>query len=112
MFIVLIRRTCPGLNENILTPIRLQALNTSRPCFLLMVWSPVIVRGCGLSILAVTEVHLHFSCPKVSDRLLYQSEAEQLVLERGLVVEGPEIPLSVFLGAPLESRVSKMFLTI
>ena len=40
----------------------------------------------------------------MSDRLLYQSEAEQLVPERGFDVVQPEVPFSVFLG-PLESRV-------
>ena len=43
------------------------------------------VRGRRLSVVAVVEVRLHFNCPKMSDRLLYQSEAEHLVLERGLV---------------------------
>ena len=38
----------------------------------------------------------------MSDRLLYQSEAEQLVLEQGFVVTEPEVPL------PLESRVDFM----
>ena len=33
------------------------------------------------------------------DRLLYQSEAEQLVLERGLVVAEPEVPFFRFSGA-------------
>ena len=32
------------------------------------------------------------------DRLLYQSEAEQLVPERGLVVVEPEVPFPFFLG--------------
>ena len=35
----------------------------------------------------------------MSDRLLYQSEAEQLVLERGLVVAEPEVLFSIFVGA-------------
>ena len=38
----------------------------------------------------------------MSDRLLYQSEAEQLVLERGLIVAKPEFP--IFPGPP-EFRV-------
>ena len=46
---------------------------------------------------AAVEVHLRFSCPKMSDRLLYQSEAGQLVLERGLVVAEPEVPVFPFL---------------
>ena len=33
------------------------------------------------------------------DRLLYQSEAEQLVPEGGLVIGEPEVLFSVFLGA-------------
>ena len=57
-----------------------------------LIWSPLTVRGCRLSVVAVVEVRLHFSCPKMSDRLLYQSEAEQLVLERGLVVEETDVP--------------------
>ena len=40
----------------------------------------------------------------MSDRLLFQSEAEQLVLERGLGLAEPEVPSFRFLG-PLESRV-------
>ena len=35
----------------------------------------------------------------MSDRLLYQSETEQLVLERGIIVAEPEVPFSRFLGA-------------
>ena len=58
------------------------------------------------SVVAVIEIRLHFSCPNMSDRLLYQSEAEQLMLERGLVV-----PFSRFLGASgiqgTKSRISK-----
>ena len=45
----------------------------------------------------VLEVRLHFSCSKMSDRLLYQSDSEQLVLERGLVVMEPEVHFAVFL---------------
>ena len=41
---------------------------------------------------------LHFSCSKMPERLLYQSEAEQLVPERGLAVVETEVPFSVFLG--------------
>ena len=56
------------------------------------------VRGCRLSVVAVVEVRLHFNCPEMSERLL--SEAEQLVLERGLVVVEPEVRFfSVYLGA-------------
>ena len=40
---------------------------------------------------SVQLIRLNFSCPKLSDRLLYQSEAEQLVLERGLVAAEPEV---------------------
>ena len=40
----------------------------------------------------------HFSCPKMPDRLLYQSEAWQLLPERGLVVVEPEVPFSVLAG--------------
>ena len=50
----------------------------------------------SLSVVPVVEVRLHFSCPKMSDRLLYQTEVEQLVLERGLVVAEPEVPLFRF----------------
>ena len=38
----------------------------------------------------------------MSDRLLYQSEAEQLVLERGFVVAEPEVP---FFWGPLKSGI-------
>ena len=34
----------------------------------------------------------------MSDRLLYQSEAEQLVSERGLVIAEPEVPSFRFSG--------------
>ena len=109
MFIVLIRRTWPGLHENILTPARLQALRTSGRCFSLMIWSPLTVRACRLSVVAVVKVPLHFSCPKMPDRLPYQSQDEQLVLEQGLVVAGPEVQFFCVLrasGIPgLESRV-------
>ena len=47
---------------------------------------------------------LHFSCPKMLDRALYKSEADQLVPERGLVVVEPEARFQFFWG-PLESRV-------
>ena len=56
-----------------------------------LIWSPLTVGGCRLSVVAVVEVRLHFSCPKMFDRLLYQSEAEKLVLERDLVVTEPEV---------------------
>ena len=39
MFVVLIRRTCHGVHENISIPIKLQALRMSGRCFLLMIWS-------------------------------------------------------------------------
>ena len=61
-----------------------------------LIWSPLTVRGCRLSVVAVAEVGLHFSCPKMSDRLLHQNEAEQLVLERGLVVAEPDVPFFRF----------------
>ena len=62
-------------------------------------------------VVAVVEVLLHFSCPKMSDRLLYQSEAEQLVLERGLVVMEREVPFSRCLGASgIQGRSVKIFL--
>ena len=96
MFTALIRKTCPGLHENI--------VRTSGRCFSLMIWSPLTVRGWRLSVVAVVEVRLHFSCQKVSNRLLYESEAEQLVLGRGLVVTEPEVPFFRFQG-PLESRL-------
>ena len=51
--------------------------------------------GCRMSL---SQRCLHFSCPKMSDRLLYQSEAEQLVPERSLVFVEPEVLFSVFLG--------------
>ena len=92
MFILRIRRICPGLHWIILTPVRLQALRTMDRCFSLMIWSPLTVRGCRPSVVAVVEVRMHFSCPKMFNRLLYQNEAEQLVLERGLVVAEPEVP--------------------
>ena len=38
MFIVQIR-TCPGLHENSLTPVRLCVLRMSGHCFSLMIWS-------------------------------------------------------------------------
>ena len=40
---------------------------------------------------------------KVTDRLLYQSEAEQLVPERGLVVAESEVPFSVILKSKVKS---------
>ena len=83
----------PGLHENILTPIKLEALRMSGRC---LIWSPLTARGCRLSVAGVVEVRLHFSCPKMSDRLPYQSEVEQLVLERGLVVAKPVVPFSRF----------------
>ena len=43
----------------------------------------------------------------MSDKLLNQSEAEQLVLERGLIVAEPEVPFVSFFEGPLESRVDK-----
>ena len=64
-----------------------------------LIWSPLTVRCFRLSVVAVVEVCLHFSCPKISDRLPYQSEAGQLVLERGLVVAEPKVPFFIFLGA-------------
>ena len=63
-----------------------------------LIWSHLTVRGCRLSVVAVVEVRFHFSCPKMSDRLLYQTEAEQLMLERGLVVAEPEVPFFRFSG--------------
>ena len=78
--------------------------------FSLMIWSPLTVRRCRLSVVAVVEVSLHFSCPNMSDRLLYQSEAEQLV---ALSSWYQRFRFSVLLGA-LESRVIgpfKKFLT-
>ena len=81
-------------------------IRTSNCCFSLMTWSPLTVRGCRLSVVIVVKVRLHFSCPKTSDRLLYQSEAEQLLLERGLVVAEPEVPFfRDFFQGPLESMV-------
>ena len=44
-------------------------------------------------------------------RLLYQSEAEQLVLERGLVVAEPEVPFFPFLGTS-GSRVHQRMLRL
>ena len=65
-----------------------------------MISSPLTVRSWRLSVVVVVGIRLHISCPKMSDRLL--SEAEQLVLERGLVVAEPEpliFSFFVFLGA-------------
>ena len=72
-----------------------------------LIWSPLTVRGRRLSVVAVVEVCLHFSCPKMFDRLLYQSEAEQLVLKRDLVIEEPEIPLFRFSRASGIQGISK-----
>ena len=58
--------------------------------------------------MSLTQRCLYFSCPKMPDRLLYQSEAEQMVPERGLVVVEPEVPFSVFLGT---SRIQGTFCT-
>ena len=62
-----------------------------------MIWSLLTVRGYRLSVAAVEEVLLHLSCPKMPDRLLYQSETEQLVLERDIVVAEPEVHFTIFL---------------
>ena len=61
-----------------------------------LIWSPLTVIGCRLSVVAVVEVS------KMSDRSLYQSEAEELVLERGLVIAELEVPFSRFQGPLFE----------
>ena len=47
-------------------------------------------------VVVVVKEHLYFSCPKMSDRLLYQSEAAHVVLERSLGFAEPEAPFLRF----------------
>ena len=45
----------------------------------------------------------------MSDRLLYESEDQQLVLERGLVVAEPEVPFPILVyWGSLESRAGDL----
>ena len=112
MFVVLIRRTCPGLYRNILTPIKaifhwtefsarndiFFSLNTNWRRVGVKRQKKILFRPMENSPKALSsndEMPLFFTddlvtsdcqklqtlgCPKMSDRLPYQSEAEQLVL--------------------------------
>ena len=93
MLMVLIRRTYPRFHANILNSYKALSSKNEWPLF----FTDDLVTSYCQRLQAVVgyrcqRVTLHFSCPKTPDRLSYQSEAEQLVLERGHVVAEPEVP--------------------
>ena len=104
MFIVLIRRTWPGLHENILTPARLQALRTSGRCFSLMIWSPLTVRACRLSVVAVVKVPCISVVQKCLTDYYTKARMSSWCWNKALLSRDQRSSFSVFYG-PLESRV-------